>query len=74
LTVATERSDERVTPDDIRNKVHEIEGSMQETAQEAAPMGIAVGIGAFFLALIIAFLLGRRAGRRRSTVVEIRRI
>jgi len=72
--VATVRSDDRVTPDDIRNKVHQIEGSMQETAQDAAPIGVAVGIGAFFLALIIAFLLGRRAGRRRNTIVEIRRI
>ncbi len=72
--MARARADERVTPADIRTKIHEIEGSMQETAQEAAPVGIAVGVGLLFLTILIAYLLGRRGGRRRNTVVEIRRI
>ncbi len=63
-----------VSPDDIRAKFREIEGSMQATAKEAAPIGIAAGVGALVLVVVLSYVFGRRSGRRRSTVVEIRRI
>jgi hypothetical protein len=63
-----------VSADDIRAKINEIEGSMQNTAKEAAPVGIAAGVGALVLLLLLSYFFGRRSGKRRSTVVEIRRI
>ncbi len=65
---------ERVSPSDIRAKLNEIDGSLQETKDAAAPVGIAVGVGAIVVLLVVAFLLGRRRGKRRQTIVEIRRI
>lgn len=65
---------ERVSPADIRAKLNEIDGSLQETKEAAAPVGIAVGAGAIVVLLVVAFLLGRRRGKRRQTIVEIRRI
>ena len=49
-------------------------GEVEETAEAAkAPiMAIAAGVGA--VVVIAAFLLGKRRGRRKSTVVEIRRV
>jgi LPXTG-motif cell wall-anchored protein len=63
-----------VTREDIEAKLREIRGvtdTTTEVAQEAAKpalvvLGIAVVIG--------AFLLGRRRGRKRSTIVEVRRV
>jgi len=72
--MATTHTDERVTPDSIRAKFREIEGSLQSTTQEAAPIGIAVGAIALVAVVVIAYALGRRKGRRRHTFVEIRRI
>jgi len=64
----------QVTPADIRAKLAEIDGSVQTTAKAAAPVGIAAGAGAVLLLLVLAYLLGRRGGKKRRTVVEIRRI
>jgi hypothetical protein len=67
-------SDQAVTRGDIEAKLAEIRGVADDTtevAQEAAkPALIAVGAGV----VVIAFLLGRRRGRKKSTIVEIRRI
>jgi len=72
--VATTSSEDRVSPDDIRAKFHEIEGAMQSTAKEAAPVGIAIGVAVLVAVVVVSYALGRRRGRRRSTIVEIRRI
>ncbi len=63
-----------VTRDDIEAKLREIKGEARETASSAAPVGIAVGAVALVAVVGIAYFLGRRRGRKRSTVVEIRRI
>lgn len=64
----------KVGPDDIRAKLSEIEGSVESTTKAAMPLGIAVGAGAVLVVVIIAFALGKRLGRKRRTVVEIRRM
>lgn len=63
-----------VKPDDIRAKLAEIEGSLQSTTQAAAPVALAVGAAAALAIVVLAYTLGKRRGRKRQTVVEIRRI
>ncbi len=65
--------DERVTPDDIRSKLTEIQGEATEQVESAKNQLIAVGAGIGLVLLIIAFLLGRRSGKRASAVIEVRR-
>jgi hypothetical protein len=65
---------EHVTPEDIRAKLTEIDGSIQSTKEAAAPIGIAVGATVVVAVVALAYLWGRRRGRKRQTVVEIRRI
>jgi LPXTG-motif cell wall-anchored protein len=63
-----------VTREDIEAKLREIRGvtdTTTEVAQEAAkPALVALGIAV----VVGAFLLGRRRGRKRSTIVEVRRV
>jgi hypothetical protein len=73
-SVARHASDERVTPEDIRAKLKEIDGSFQSTAKAAAPVGLAVGAAALLGVVLLAYTFGKRRGRKRRTVVEIRRI
>ncbi|MHB8466135.1 MAG: hypothetical protein ACYDH6_02510 [Acidimicrobiales bacterium] len=63
-----------VTLEDIRAKLTEIDTSVQSTKEAAAPIGMAVGAGAVVIVVALAFVWGRRRGRKRRTVVEIRRI
>ena len=67
-------ADKPITRADIEAKLAEIRGvtdTTTEVAQEATkPVLVVLGV-----ALVVgAFLLGRRRGRKRSTIVEVRRI
>lgn len=64
---------DRVTPEDIRSKLTEIQGEATEQVEAAKNQLIAVGALVGILLLIVAFLLGRRGGKRASAVIEVRR-
>jgi hypothetical protein len=64
----------RITRDDIEAKFRELGGEVDQGVEQAQNVGVllaAVGVTALVVA---AFLVGRRRGRRRQTVLEIRRI
>ena len=46
---------------------------MEAKAQATRPLLTYAAVGGVVLVALAAFWLGRRSGRRRSTVVEIRR-
>jgi hypothetical protein len=63
-----------VTRSDIERKLAEIRGIADDTtevAQDATKTGLVV---AGVAVVVIAFVLGKRRGRKKSTIVEIRRI
>ena len=64
----------RLTRGDIEAKLHEMRGDVEETAQEAKTPLLAIAGGVAVAIVIVAFMLGKRRGRRKSTVVEIRRV
>ena len=62
-----------VTPEDIRSKLTEIQGDATEQVESAKNQLIAVGALVALFLLIVAFLLDRRAGKRSSAIIEVRR-
>ncbi|HEX8804145.1 MAG TPA: hypothetical protein VF743_08125 [Acidimicrobiales bacterium] len=63
-----------VTRADLEAKFRELQGEAREQVASARGTLVAVGgVVAVVLALIV-FLLGRRAGKQRTTIVEIKRI
>ncbi len=68
------RPDRPVTRADIEAKLQEIRGEVDNTATEAKSYALTAGIVAAVVLVGGAYLLGRRRGRRKSTVVEIRRV
>jgi hypothetical protein len=63
-----------VTRADIEHKLAEIRGIADDTtdvAQDATKTGLVV---AGVAVVVVAFVLGKRRGRKKSTIVEIRRI
>jgi hypothetical protein len=63
----------RVEIGDIRAKLHEIKGGVDETTDTAKPYALAAGAAAVVAVIALAFLVGRSRGRRKDTWVEIRR-
>lgn len=71
---ATGPGNRPVTRADIERKLAEIRGVTEdttETAQDATKTGLVV---AGVAVVVIAFVLGKRRGRKKSTIVEIRRV
>ena len=64
----------RITRADIEGKLRDMRGEVQETAEAAKAPIMAIAAGVAAVIVIGAFLLGKRRGRRKSTVVEIRRV
>jgi len=70
----TPPTDRKITRDDIEAKLNQIQGGAAAEAEARQTNFIAVGVVAVVVALLIAYLLGRRRGKKRRTVVEVRRI
>lgn len=67
-------TDEKISPDDIEAKLREIfEGAQEEVSSTKSQLATILGIIAIVVVLL-SYLLGRRGGRKRSAVVEIRRM
>jgi hypothetical protein len=64
---------QRVTREDLENKLREVQENLRGATEEARRSGTALAIGLFLVLLGLAYFLGRRAGRRRGIVVELKR-
>jgi len=66
--------DRKITRDDIESKLREIRGDVTERAEAAKVPALAIAVGVAVVTIAAAYFLGRRKGKRRQTVLEIRRI
>jgi hypothetical protein len=64
----------RITRADLEAKLREVRGEVEEKGEAARNTGLTVALVGVVALVGLAFLLGRRRGRRKSTVVEIRRV
>ncbi len=60
--------------DDLEAKMRELQGEVTETRESAATTLLTVGAIVVVGVIAVAFLLGRRKGKKRTTVVEVRRL
>jgi hypothetical protein len=65
---------ERITRDQIEAKFRELTGDVDEEISSARSQAVTVALAIGVAAVAVIFLIGRRAGRRKSAVVEVRRI
>jgi uncharacterized protein (DUF2062 family) len=73
LWLAQEES-RRVTLSDVEDKLRSLSGSTESLVKDAAPPMIGAAVVAGVAAVAAVYMLGRRRGRRRASVLEIRRI
>ncbi|MFP5327527.1 MAG: hypothetical protein ACLGHT_08600 [Acidimicrobiia bacterium] len=59
---------------DIEAKLREIKGEVDTTVTAAKPSAFAIAGVAAVVVIAAVYLVGRRAGKKRTTVVEIRRV
>lgn len=63
-----------ITPADIEAKFRDIQGQIEVVADDSKKKLVVVGAVAALVLVLVVYVLGRRAGVRKSTVLEIRRL
>lgn len=63
-----------ITRDDIERKLREMRGEAGEVAEAGRNYALVTAAVVAVAVVAAAFLLGRRRGKKRTTVVEIRRV
>ena len=64
----------KITPADIETKFREIQGQVDTVAEDGKKKAaIAATVGAIIL-LTIIYMMGMKTGKKKSTVLEIRRL
>jgi hypothetical protein len=72
--VSATATDKRITKADIEAKLEELRGGVDAGVDQARNISKAVAAVAVGAIVVVAFLYGRRRGRKRQTIVEIRRV
>lgn len=70
---ATSSASGPITRDQIRDKLKELQGDVDQVAEEAKSVALAVGAAVGVVVVIAAFWFGTRRGRKKTTIVEVRR-
>lgn len=65
---------EKISAAELQGKLQSFQDGLQERVNDKKNTAIAVGGGLLVVVIILFFLLGKRAGRKKTTLVEIRRI
>lgn len=63
-----------ITPDDLRAKFEALQDDVQGRVEERKSSIMAVAAGGAVVLMLVFFFLGKRSGKKRSAVVEIRRV
>ena len=63
-----------VTRGDIESKLRELRGEVESTGNNVKHYAIAAGAVVAVAVVALAFTLGKRKGKRKTTVVEVRRV
>jgi hypothetical protein len=64
----------KISAGDLENKLRAFQGDIQSKVDDKKKTLMAVGAGVAVFLLIVFFLLGKRSGKKKTTLVEIKRI
>ncbi|MCB0978345.1 MAG: hypothetical protein KDB02_12890 [Acidimicrobiales bacterium] len=68
-----ETAPKKITRDDIHAKFAELTADVDQQAEAARDTAVTIAAVAGVVVVVAVFLFGRSRGRKRSTIVEVRR-
>jgi len=67
-------TERKITRDDLEAKFREIKGEVDQRTKAAKDTVMPFAIFGGLLVLLLVYIVGKRVGKKKSTIVEIRRI
>jgi hypothetical protein len=74
MSTPAERRDRPITRADLEAKLGQIRDATDTSAGGSRSVGLAMGVAAVAVVVVVAYFLGNRRGRKRRTIVEVRRV
>jgi hypothetical protein len=65
---------QRITRDDLETRFRQLQDNVHGRVEDKKQTLLTVGVVAGVVLLLIVFLLGSRRGKKKTTLVEIRRV
>jgi hypothetical protein len=72
--MAVRTNGRRITRDDLQAAFADVLGEGEATARDLVPQAAVIAGGVALAVIAIAYVFGRRRGRKRTAVLEVRRI
>lgn len=72
--MATATTTTKVTRDDLERRLRALQDNLQGQVEDRKSRIVQAGAGIGIVLLVFFFLLGRRSGKKKTTLVEIRRL
>jgi flagellar biosynthesis/type III secretory pathway M-ring protein FliF/YscJ len=72
--VSKRRQPERITRADIESQLRSLTTDVKSDVMSEQQKIVVGGVVAVVVVLLVVFLIGKRSGRKRTTLVEIRRV
>jgi len=63
-----------VSRDDIESKLRELRGEVDAVGESSRKVAGVVVVAVVVVVIAVTYLLGKRKGRKKTTVVEVRRV
>ena len=63
----------KISKSDIEQRLRDLQGGVEQKITSQRQKIITAAIAAAVITVLLSFVLGKRAGRKKNTVVEIRR-
>ncbi len=64
----------KVTRDDLERGFRSLQGDVKDKVDEQRSKLVIAAVAAGAVVVLVVFVLGRRSGRKKNTLVEIRRV
>lgn len=64
----------KITAQDVEHKLRAFQGQIQGKVDDKKSTLFAAGTGAVTILMLVFFLLGKRSGKKKSTIVQIKRL
>jgi hypothetical protein len=74
MSTAAARRERPITRDDIEAKFGQIRDATESGTGSAKGVGLAVSVAVVVGVVAVAYFLGNRRGRKRRTIVEVKRV
>lgn len=64
----------KISPEDLQDKLQSFQDGVQSSVDDKKNTLVAIGGGVAVVLLLVFFLLGKRSGKKKTTLVEIKRV